>query len=183
MSDSIKDRIATDFQKVKTQGSVRASRIGEIVRDAASQAMTELKAGSSEIGTIAKDTFSTISEDAKETGQEFAEDSTRSQPVSLFTTLKNRLVVELKNQLTTLDTTLAARYGDRYQTVKQKIETLAARYRSTIANAETQNSDPLQQKQAEFETKAGAAGAAAARKESQIKQQLKDFLQTAAAKI
>ncbi len=185
MSDSIKDRITTDFEKVKAQGGTRATRIGEIVRDAASQAITELKAGSGEIGTIAKDTFSSISNNLNEPGQESTEEPTSSgsRTVNLFTILKNRLVVELKSRLITLDATLTSRYGDRYQAVKQRVEKLADQYNNAIANAEAQGSDPLQQKQTEFETKVGEAGTSVARKELQIRQQLKDLLQTAAAKL
>ena len=103
--------------------------------------------------------------------------------MNLFTTLKNRLVVELKSRLITLDATLTTRYGDRYQAVKQRVEKLADQYNNAIANAEAQGSDPLQQKQTEFETKVGEAGTSVARKELQIRQQLKDLLQTAAAKL
>ncbi len=187
MTDSIKDRITTDFQKVKTQGGTRVVRIGEIVREAASQAVTELKAGSSEVSTIAKDSFSTIADTFNENGQESSEEtsSNSSQTVikNLFATLKNRLSVELKSRWITLDATLTARYGDRYHAVKQRVEKLADRYNNAIANAETQGSDPLQQKQTEFENKVGEAGTSVARKEQQIRQQLKDLLQTAAAKL
>lgn len=186
MADSIKDRITTDFQKVKTQGGTRAVRIGEIVREAASQAVTELKAGSSEVGTIAKDSFSTIADTFNEKSSNSSEETTSNSSQTaikdLFTTLKNRLSVELKSRWLTLDATLTTRYGDRYHAVKQRVEKLADRYNTAIANAE-EGSDPLQQKQTEFENKVGEAGTSVARKEQQIRQQLKDLLQTAAAKL
>ena len=187
MTDSIKDRITANFQKVKTQGGTRAVRIGEIVREAASQAVTELKAGSSEVSTIAKDSFSTIAgtlnEESSNSSEETTSSSSQGVIKNLFTTLKNRLSVELKSRWMTLDATLTNRYGDRYHAVKQRVETLADRYNTAISNAEAQGSDPLQQKQTEFENKVGEAGTSVARKEQQIRQQLKDLLQTAAAKL
>lgn len=187
MADSIKDRITTDFQKVKTQGGTRVVRIGEIVREAASQAVTELKAGSSEVGTIAKDSFSTIAstlnEESSNSSEETTSSSSKTAIKNLFTTLKNRLSVELKSRWLTLDATLTTRYGDRYSAVKQRVEKLADQYNNAIANAEAQGSDPLHQKQTEFENKVGEAGTSVARKEQQIRQQLKDLLQTAAAKL
>ena len=186
MTDSIKDRITTNFQKVKAQGGTRAVRIGEIVREAASQAVTELKAGSSEVGTIAKDSFSTIADILNQESPNSSEETTShsSQTVikNLFTTLKNRLSVELKSRWITLDATLTTRYGDRYHAAKQRVEKLADRYTTAIAKAEAQGSDPLQQRQTEFENKVGEAGTSAARKEQQIRQQLKDLLKTVAAK-
>ncbi len=187
MADSIKDRITTDLQKVKTQSGTRAVRIGEIVREAASQAVSELKAGSSEVGTIAKDSFSTIAGTLNEKEQEASEETTSNSSKTgfkdLFTSLKNRLSADLKSRWLVLDATLNTRYGDRYSAVKQRVEKLVAQYNTAIANAETQGSDPLQQKQAKLESRIGEAGTSVARKELQIRQQLKELVQTATAKL
>lgn len=54
MSNSIKDHIATELQKAKATTGTRATRIQAIIKDAAAQVLTEVKAGSGEVGTIAK---------------------------------------------------------------------------------------------------------------------------------
>lgn len=60
MSSSIKDRISTDLERAKSEGSLRTERIRSIVRDAIRQSSTELRAGTSEIRLIAKDAISAV---------------------------------------------------------------------------------------------------------------------------
>jgi hypothetical protein len=66
MSNPMKDRIAADLEKAKTVGGTRAERIRKIFQDAFSQTVTELKGGTSEIGSIAKDSTSTLIGNLKE---------------------------------------------------------------------------------------------------------------------
>lgn len=70
MSTVVKERIAADLQKAKEEGGLRADRIREIVKAAVSQAAGEIKAGSGEIRTIAKDAIAVVLELVKERGQE-----------------------------------------------------------------------------------------------------------------
>jgi hypothetical protein len=53
--NSVKEHIAADLKKAKTAGGQRLERIGKIIQDALSQAVSELKEGSSEIQSIAKE--------------------------------------------------------------------------------------------------------------------------------
>ena len=53
--NSVKEQIAADLNKAKTAGGQRLERIGKIIQDALSQAVGELKEGSSEIQSIAKE--------------------------------------------------------------------------------------------------------------------------------
>jgi len=53
--NSVKEQIAADLNKAKTAGGQRLERIGKIIQDALSQAVSELKEGSSEIQSIAKE--------------------------------------------------------------------------------------------------------------------------------
>jgi DNA invertase Pin-like site-specific DNA recombinase len=48
----IKDRVASDFQTMKTEGGQRATRIKEILRPAIAETVTEVKAGSTTIWSI-----------------------------------------------------------------------------------------------------------------------------------
>jgi hypothetical protein len=53
--NSVKEQIATDLNKAKTAGGQRLERISKIIQDALSQAVSELKEGSNEIQSIAKE--------------------------------------------------------------------------------------------------------------------------------
>lgn len=70
MSTSVKEKITVDLQKAKSEGSLRAERIRDIVREAVSQAVAEIKAGSTEIRTIAKDAMAAVSDSFKASNQE-----------------------------------------------------------------------------------------------------------------
>jgi len=70
MATEVKERIASDLEKAKQEGSLRSDRIREIVKSAVAQAVGELKEGSGEIRTIAKDAITAVIELVKERGQE-----------------------------------------------------------------------------------------------------------------
>jgi len=70
MAIDVKERIATDLQKAKQEGSLRSDRIREIVKSAVAQSLGEIKAGSGEIRTIARDAISAVIDLVKERGQE-----------------------------------------------------------------------------------------------------------------
>jgi len=73
MPGSIRERISEDLQKAKSEGGLRADRIKAIVKAAVVQAIAEVKEGSGEIGTIARDAIATVADDVKGKGQEAAE--------------------------------------------------------------------------------------------------------------
>jgi predicted component of type VI protein secretion system len=92
--------------------------------------------------------------------------------------LIQRQYEKLKTQLTALDERLATRYGDRYDEVKQYLNQAKVWYDNTKAEAEARGIDPLRQKQAELEEKFSRVGSTTARKEQQIKQQLRELWHT-----
>ncbi|MBW4467502.1 MAG: hypothetical protein KME07_18915 [Pegethrix bostrychoides GSE-TBD4-15B] len=55
MNNPVKQQISTDFHKVKAAGGQRLERISKILQDALSETMSELKAGGSEMRSIAKE--------------------------------------------------------------------------------------------------------------------------------
>jgi len=69
MTHSVKEKVVENLQKAKQEGNLRIDRIREIVKSAVAQAITELKAGSGEIKTIAKDAVSGVTEVVKEKGE------------------------------------------------------------------------------------------------------------------
>lgn len=78
MSDSIKDKISTDLQKIKEEGSSRGDRIRQIVRSAVSEAVSEVKEGSTEIRTVVKDAVSAALESFQGKSKAVQEDVTAS---------------------------------------------------------------------------------------------------------
>lgn len=197
MPKSIQEHLTSDIKKVKSEGKIRAERIQEIVRDAFSQTMAEFKEGSGEIQATVKQTLSGILETVNETGDVRGEttpqatsDSSKSLILAVFKALRSRLFtglqnqyVEVKNQAVSLDANLAERYGDRYAAVKQRLEKLASWYGDATAQAKTMETTVLEQRQAEFESKLGEAGTTLAQKERQVKQRIKELVQTATARF
>jgi hypothetical protein len=245
--NSVKEKITADLEKAKAEGTLRKERIREIVKEAVSQAVGELKEGASEIRLVAKDAISTVIANLGEKGQETKEEITASiegaiegityrqqeaiaqsqarlqqlqaevdaQEQQLETEINGALVeieatgqesphnlrsaientvnaikerkelallqqqyTKVKVQLVDLDDKLRTRYGDRYDEVKQQLENAQVWYESKKAEVEAGGTDPVQQKQVEIESNAGKAGSAVARKEQEIKQQLKELWQT-----
>lgn len=178
MPEPIKERFATDFQRVKTEGGTRAEKIREIVKAAASQVTTEVKEGAGEVRTIAKDTLSNVFQTFNEVPETEGEPSSITQLIRFLKTLKIQVVTKLK----TLNTTLETRYGDRYGDLKERWTRFVAWYNTARANSETPVSTAIETKQAELEQKVAQAGTSIAQKEQQIRQQIKTFLQTATTK-
>lgn len=186
MSDPIKDQLSTNLQKAKTEGRTRATRIRDIVWNASSQAFAEVKEGAGTLSEIAQNTFDTVTVNLSDGSQPSEETNRATSPdlltsiVMLFTVIKDRLVTQLREPLAQADRTLTERYSDRYIAGKQRVGQAVNWYKSAL---ETASSNEFQQKQAEAELKVGRAGELVARKEQQIRQQLKSFLQSAVAKI
>ncbi|PZV18442.1 MAG: hypothetical protein DCF21_08305 [Leptolyngbya sp.] len=62
MTNSVQDRVKTEWEKAQKEGGQRASRIREIVKAAATEALAELRDGSSEIETQGRKTLSEMIE-------------------------------------------------------------------------------------------------------------------------
>ena len=203
MSDSIKEVIVTDLQKAKAEGSTRVARIRTILQEAAVQAISEVKEGSGEIRTIAKDTFSTVVESISDetepappvTHPEVTPNATEAEPkeapshdtktllMKLYAAVRKQILSQFNDRITSLDQQLADHYGDRYARLKQRWTQFVTGYQAAKATAAEQGIDPVQAQQAEVADRAGEIGVAVAQKEQAIRQQLKEFLQTTAAKI
>ncbi|MEO1148540.1 MAG: histidine kinase [Cyanobacteria bacterium J06638_22] len=74
MSGSIHEQVSEELKRAKAEGSLRADRIKEIVKAAVSQAIAELKEGSGEVGTIARDVVQAVSDEVKGKSQSVASD-------------------------------------------------------------------------------------------------------------
>ncbi|HEY9598224.1 MAG TPA: hypothetical protein V6D33_11200 [Cyanophyceae cyanobacterium] len=204
MSEPVKESISVELQKAKSEGKTRTERIQGIVRDAFSQILAEVKEGSGEIKLIVKDAVSEnleqvnpVDEKKEETADKTSSIHAKSLLLAIFKIVKSRLVTsihqsytewpnqyaKLKDKAVDLDVKLAERYGDRYAAVKQRLEKGATWYKEATVQAKATETTVLEQKQAEFETKLSEAGATVAQKEQQVKQQLKELLRAATAKV
>ncbi|MEE3719283.1 hypothetical protein V2H45_21295 [Tumidithrix elongata RA019] len=245
MSEPIRQKINTNLEQAKGKGKLRVENIREIVRDAVSQTISELKEGTGEIGLIVKDAASAMIADLKGRGQHgpeeitasiqgaieggihqrqqeidrqraklqeiqaqideqqkqldrevgivlinidanAPEDSMKSAVGQAVSTVREshdsvkfqQQYLKLKSQLESLDEKLLARYGDRYGEVKHQWENAKTWYHKTKTEAETSETLPLQQKQSKLESDLGDLGTVIARKEHEVKEQLKSTLQT-----
>ena len=78
MSESKKERIIADLQQAKKTGELKTEKIREIVKNAVSEAMTEIKTGRVEIASLVQDAIAAVTETFKEKGGEIKEEITAS---------------------------------------------------------------------------------------------------------
>ena len=107
--NTIKDRVATDFQTIKTESGQRATKIKEILRPAVAETVAEVKAGSTTIWSIAK-----------------------ALTVAAIAMLRDTVLPEqsakLNEKFVTVDEHLTEKYGDRYQSIKQRFAQFKTQY-------------------------------------------------------
>ncbi|MDX2099885.1 MAG: hypothetical protein SFW36_19085 [Leptolyngbyaceae cyanobacterium bins.59] len=199
MTDPMQEHNAIHGQQEKPVGMSRATRIRNILRDAATQVLTEVREGTGEARTIARNNFSTTVENSSGKTSEATENPSTTSKTSdfrriagkVFSILGKRLTTQLdreypkwrdhyagaRNRVATVNTELSERYSDRYATAKQQLDKAANWYETTRAKAEVAGTLPLEQQQEVLQGKASEAGASAARKERQLRQQIREFLQ------
>ena len=78
MSDSKKERIVADLQKAKETGTLKTENIREIIKNAISEAVSEVKSGRTEIASLVQDAIAAVTETVKESGGEIKEEVTAS---------------------------------------------------------------------------------------------------------
>jgi hypothetical protein len=192
MSDSIQDRLKTDWQKAKATSSSRLERVRNIIQVAATEAVTEVKAGSGELGAIAQDSLTNVVSNwqlgpsqSSSSGEPDATAPTtlKSRLLAVLTKLKEQIWQRIQPRVVDLNENLTNRYGDRYETLKHQVETVKTKYVDARAKGEMPIAEAVQHQQTKLETRAAAAGEAAARQEQQIRQRVKDFVQATATKI
>ncbi|MGB5974663.1 MAG: hypothetical protein WBG38_15165, partial [Nodosilinea sp.] len=65
MTNTVQDRVKTEWEKAQKEGGQRVDRIREIVKSAASEALAELKDGSSELETQGRKTLADMIDQLK----------------------------------------------------------------------------------------------------------------------
>ena len=164
MTNPVQDRVKTEWGKAQKEGGQRVDRIREIVKAAATEALAELKDGSSEIETQGRKTLAEMIEQlkAKEAAEaEAAEAEAAAEPTETTATaptwaqlladlryLANDRKVDwaqqilsgLQTQIDRFDADMATEYGDRYGLVRPLVRGV----RSLVALAYSKLGQPAE---------------------------------------
>jgi hypothetical protein len=156
-SDTAREQTPSTIDKLKTlkqESTQRSQRLMKILRTAFTETVTEFKAGKAVISPLAKEvtaeTVATVkekSQQAKETiNQAWQQDATTEDRTErlihlvrvLAKTTYQKLFPQIKTQASKLDDVLTNRYGDSYESLKERFESLLSRY----AKPEQTTADP-----------------------------------------
>jgi hypothetical protein len=168
MTNSVQDRVKTEWEKAQKEGGQRASRIREIVKAAATEALAELRDGSSEIETQGRKTLSEMIEQLRANE---AADAAAAEAVAdavaeavqaeaeapaptwaqIFADLRylandrkvdwaQSLLTKLQTQVERFDADMATEYGDRYRFARP----LVRGFRSLVALAYSKMGQPAE---------------------------------------
>lgn len=162
MTTTVKERIKTELQQAKVEGKQRATRISDILKNAASMTFEEVKEGSSNLHVSARRSIAEILEELKETPEattdatnetvatsaEDVETNTAGAAPSWKTIVSHALEIvrdrkgdwlhalqkHLAENAGKLDQDLTSQHGDRYLNVKQIFKRLINRVKAAQAN-------------------------------------------------
>ena len=164
MTNPVQDRVKTEWGKAQKEGGQRVDRIREIVKAAATEALAELKDGSSEIETQGRKTLAEMIEQlkAKEAAEaEAAEAEAAAEPTEttapaptwaqLLADLRylandrkvdwaQQMLSGLQTQIDRFDADMATEYGDRYGLVRPLVRGV----RSLVALAYSKLGQPAE---------------------------------------
>jgi uncharacterized phage infection (PIP) family protein YhgE len=117
MPESIKDKISTDLQKIKEEGGSRTDKIRQIVRSAVSEAVAEVKEGSSEIRTVVKEAVSAVLDSFQGKSKAVQEDVTASieGAIEAIGESKRESIAETRSQVKQLE--------EKLDTQEQELQT------------------------------------------------------------
>jgi phage-related protein len=166
--EGIVEGVSHSRREAITRSETEINQLQAQVREQEEQLNAEIEHTLAEIDTTAKSSSSEL-RDAIESTVATLRDSEEMA-------LLRKRYAQLQAQLSILKANLAARYGDRYEEMKHHLEDAKVWYGNTRDQADQAGSSAVEQKQVEFERKIGEAGTAIARKEKQVKQILKELL-------
>lgn len=117
-----KEKIIADLQKAKDEGSLRAEKIREIVKNAVSQTTEEVKTGSLEIRTLVQDVVSAVVEFFQEKGGEIKEEITASIQGAIegISSLRRKAISQNQSQIQQLE----GKIEDEQTQIQQEIDTV-----------------------------------------------------------
>lgn len=166
-----------DAPVIQSEGETRTARILKIIQGATTAIVTELKAGADEIRLT----------DSQTTANQTASSEAAKSSAWMTALTQTQFAKRIKSFLLQLDTKLTNQYGDAYQTrlrdqyatAQQRLEQFRTWYAKSRANAATIQISPLEQKQAAIGLKFADQAVSVAHKEQQIRQQIKQRLNSA----
>lgn len=184
---SLKNQLGEQLSAAKTTGSSRASRIQTIFTTAVTEALREVKRGSQDFQAIAQDSFSTVVDTLADeppapeaSFKQRAQVALRGFVKQAKTQVKSQVASQAQQQWTKVDAELHQRYGDRYSNLRQKAHTNVRTYVENIPgwrdDRRQQEQTPLQQQQLQLEVAAGDLGSQVAQQETQLRQQVKQWV-------
>ncbi|MGB3492472.1 MAG: hypothetical protein WBA57_07080 [Elainellaceae cyanobacterium] len=169
MTTTAKERIKTELQQVKEEGKQRATRIGSILKDAASMTFDEIKEGSLTLNVSARKSMAEILEELKETPEvstdaaaeaeaiiadaaEVESDAAKAAPswkiiaghmLEIVRDRKGDWLKALQEYLAEnagkLDQNLTSKQGDRYLKFKQVFQGIINRFQTAQSKAKQAN--------------------------------------------
>lgn len=135
MANNIKEQIKADLQQAKQTGHVRTERVREIVRDAVSQVISELKEGSSELRTIVRDAVSTVVENLQEQGGELKEEVTASIEGAIEAVNSKRQESIAKTQVEVKQ--LQAKLDEQEDEIQREVDGILAEIQESTKNEQS----------------------------------------------
>lgn len=192
----VKDAIAAVIESVKTRGADTQSDITASIegvvegvnttrREAITQIETEMDRLQQAIDTEEdqlREEVNIILADIEETSDQTSSDL-KDTIRSVVNTIRNspeaalmrKRYAQLRTQIAILRANLKAEDGNEYDRIQQYLAEAKAWYNRTKEQANVRGQNYTEQKQAEFEARMSEAGAAAARRESQVRRYLQNL--------
>ncbi len=123
MSESTKNKIAENLQQSKQEGQLRAAKIKEIVKNAILQSIAELKEGSGEIRSLAKDAVSATIETFQEKGEDIKEEITASIEgvIEGISSVKQKAISEKQLEVKQLEGTIEVEQAQLHQEIEETL--------------------------------------------------------------
>lgn len=139
MSDSRKERIVADLQQAKQTGELKTDKIREIIKNAISEAVSEVKSGRSEIAALVQDAIAAVTETVKESGGEVKDEVTASIQgvIDGVSQARRQKIAQTQSEITTLEA----------QVVQDEQE-LQTEIDEALAEVKTNNTQPDKVKEA-----------------------------------
>ena len=105
MSDSKKERIVADLQQAKETGQLKTEKIREIIKNAISEAVSEVKSGRTEIADLVQDAIAAVTETVKESGGEVKEEVTASIQGAIdgISEARRKKIADAQSEIVTLE--------------------------------------------------------------------------------
>ena len=126
MNESNKEKIVNNLQQAKQTGELKTEKIREIIRDAVSETITEVKAGRSEIASLVKETISAVTEMFQDRGGEIKEEITASVEgiVEGISKARREAIDKTQSEIKTLEAKVETEEEQLQQQIDYAIEDL-----------------------------------------------------------